>query len=116
MIKLALAAALIVSAQPATGHCYKFWHFKTPQHCGVTRAASYHAPAPAKTYYVEITTPPQIPLPKVDAITEPEQRTNEQIRDQQEHDEAVAAHKDEINGLMFILHAKEDAKRAAGIE
>jgi hypothetical protein len=115
-MKFVIAAALIVSAQPATA-CHRFavWKYPFPQRCAVTRT-TYHAPAPAKTYYVEITTPPQIPLPKVDAITEPEQRTNEQIRDQQEHDEAVAAHKDEINGLMFILHAKEDAKRAAGIE
>ena len=60
--------------------------------------------------------PPPIPLPPVEAVREPDQRTPEQIQDQKEHDAAVASHKDEINKLMVILHAKEDAKRAAGIE
>jgi hypothetical protein len=120
--KLAIAA-LLLGAQPASAHCYSIWHYKTAQHCGVTRAA-YHAPAPqAKPYYVEITTPPApvpavktIPLPAVEAIPEKDQRTPEEILDQKEHDAAVAAHKDEINKLMIILHAEEAAKTKAGIE
>jgi hypothetical protein len=46
----------------------------------------------------------------------PLDRTPEQIADQAEHDAALAAHKDEINKLMIILRAEEDAKRAVGIK
>jgi hypothetical protein len=60
--------------------------------------------------------PPPIPLPPVEAVREPDQRTPEQIQDQKEHDEAVASHKYEINRMMVILHAEEDARAAAGLE
>ena len=120
MIKIALAT-LLVSAQPAEAcHRFAIWRYPTPQHCAVTRAA-YHA-GEAKSYYVEITTPPPapvakpIPLPAVENIAQPDPRTPEQIADQKEHDEAVAASKGEINKLMTILRAEEEAKNAVGIK
>ena len=123
MIKIALAT-LLVSSQPATAHCYKFWHFKEPQRgCGVTHIA-YHEGAP-KTYYVEITSSPPLPLPKVEPLApspsreaplETDLRTSEEIKDFDEHYIALEQHKDEINKLMIILKAEEDAKRAVGIK
>ena len=124
MIKIALAT-LLVSAQPATAcHRYHFWHFKEPQRgCGVTHAA-YHAGAP-KTYYVEITSPPPVPLPKLDPVGPPPRaeapleadlRTSDEIKDFDEHYIALEQHKDEINKLMIILHAVEDARNAIGIK
>jgi hypothetical protein len=123
MIKIALAA-LLISAQPATAcHRFSVWKYPYPQRCGVTHV-SLHAPAPDKSYYVEITaTPPDpappvktMPLPAIENIGEPDPRTPEQIADQKEHDAAVAGKKDEINKLMIILKAEEAAKQAVGIK
>jgi len=112
MIRIALPGLLLATAlasiQPATSHCYSVWRYSTPQHC---HAGGVYARAEAapKLWYVEITrVPPSAPL-------EADQRTPEQIQDFVEHEIALAKHHDEINGLRILLHAQEDAMRAAGM-
>jgi hypothetical protein len=116
MLKFALAA-LLVSAQPAAA-CHRFSHWAYPfaQRCAITSRVALYPPKDDRSYYVEITKLPLDPVsdPPLPAVEPVDQRTPDQIADQQEHDAAVAAHHDEINKLMAILRAYEDAKRAAG--
>ena len=45
-----------------------------------------------------------------------DERTPEQLADQREHDEAVAAHKDEINDLMQVLKLNEREAGYQGVD
>ena len=70
---------------PATAcHRFSVCKYPTPQRCSVAKVD--------RSWYVEIG------MPTDDA------RTSEQIKDQQEHDEAVGQHKDELNDLLRLLH------------
>ena len=100
-------------AQPAQAHCYSVWHYPTRQRCGGIAA---RAPAPDKSYYVDVASPAPdaaVPLPVVDQFTKEEspaevdQRTPEQIKDDQEHNLAIQNRKVDINKLMIILNAVE---------
>lgn len=73
-MRLALALALLLAAEPASAHCYSVWKYPRPQHCGVRLAAHSEArrqlraaalavpipPAPVADdrWYVEITRMP----------------------------------------------------------
>jgi len=110
MIRIVLPALMLglalASIEPADA-CHRFhvWHYPQAQRCG----ASPVRLADARIWTVEITkVPPSAPL-------EADQRTPEQIQDFVEHEIALAKHHDEINGLMILLHAQEDAMRAAGM-
>ena len=56
MIRIALALALSVTS--ADAHCFRVWHYRTPQRCwaGAMRAAP--AVRTDKSWYVEIASPP----------------------------------------------------------
>jgi hypothetical protein len=111
-MKPLVIAALLIGSQPAHAHCYSVWNYPTPQKCGSKIIA--HRASEAKSWFVEITavpaeTTPLLPAPQ--PITpDSDQRTPEQIQDQQDHDQAVEARKADINRLMTILHAEEDKK------
>jgi len=114
MIRIALPALMLglglASIQPADSHCYSVWRYNTPQHC---HAGGVYARAEAapKLWYVEILKPPPAPSAPLEA----DQRTKEQIQDFTEHQIALAKHHDEINALMILLHAQEEAHKAAGL-
>jgi hypothetical protein len=122
---LLLGTAVVV---PATSrHCYSIWNYPQPQKCGVAsfpRVA--HRPlatakADNRSYYVEVTSPVASPvavlpvLPVLDpvrefppksplrAAPEPDDRTPDQIRESEQHDQAVAQHKDELNDQLRLL-------------
>jgi hypothetical protein len=105
-----VVAALLIGAQPAQAHCYSVWNYPTAQHCGSKLIA--HRASEAKNWNVEITaTPPVEPF-----APDSDQRTPEQIQDQQDHDAAVEPRKAEINRLMTILHAEEDTTTIGGLK
>lgn len=100
------AAALALFLAPgltasASSHCYSVWNFPTPQHCG---AKVMRDRSKDHSWYVEI-------VPPVPPVRD--ERTPEQIRDQEEHDAAVAGHKDELNELL--RQAREEAAMKAAI-
>ncbi len=111
---LALGAALF-SIQPADA-CHRFhvWKYPFPQRCStntpdfapgarVRRPLSRDIPsADPHSYYVE--------------IVEQDTRTPDQISDYDEHNFAVLQHHEDINRMMIILHAEEDAAKAAGLK
>lgn len=93
---LALASVLLLMASPlAFAHCFSIWNFHWRQ-----PGCSVHAPpAPPRKdgeWFVEITTPPPV-----------DERTPDEIAEQQQHDEAVAEHHDQINRLMRILRDEQ---------
>ena len=89
------AAALVLLtplfATPASSHCFSVWNYPTPQHCGGVYNRASHE------WYVEIVPPIR------------DERSPQDIKDQAEHDAAVAAHHNEINFLMS-LQPKEEGK------
>ncbi len=106
---MSLSALAILALPLGSAHaCHRYadWRYPWPQHCG-----SYAA-SPSKSYYVEIVTPLAV-KPVASAPLEYDARTPEQIKEIDEHMDAVAKHHDEINRLMVILHAEEDAAKAA---
>lgn len=111
---LALSLLLVATAPASPQHCYHEWRYPWPQHCKVGLGLAKHgedrpswagrgAEAQGKVWTVEITVPPPVK----------DERTIEQIRDQEEHDAAVAAHKDELNELL--RQAREEAAMKAAI-
>lgn len=86
---LLIASMLVITGNPAEAcHRFSVWRYPTPQHCGVTVE---------RDWYVEFKLPPS-------PLTKPDLRTPEQIREQAEHDKAIADHKDELNRLLRDLH------------
>ncbi len=98
----ALTMAFMLVATPAAA-CHRFhtWRYPWPQRCGVAAPAPVQAPQD-RSYYVE--------------IVERDTRTPDQISDYDEHNFAVLQHHEEINRMMVILHAEEDARAAAGLK
>ena len=96
--KAAAAIATIISRSglgalclitPAEARCFSVWNYPTPQHCGGVYNRTPH------NWHVELILPP----PK-------DERSEQDIRHQAEHDEAVKNQHGEINFLMEDLHAK----------
>lgn len=99
----ALTAATFLAVSPAHScHRFSVWKYPFPQRCAVTRVQEDHS------WFVEIAAPPPVEAPSA--------RTPEQEADQREHDDAVAAHKDEINDLMQVLKLNERAAGYQGVE
>lgn len=95
-----LIVALAVSALPAQAAChhYSVWLYPFVQRCP-------HRALADKNWFVELQDPAAAP-----PVSE---RTPEQEADQRDHDEALTAHKDEINDLMKVLKLNE---RIAGFQ
>lgn len=47
------ACGLVASLVSADAHCYRVWHYPTPQHCGIAHRASEQS----HDWYVEIVLP-----------------------------------------------------------
>ncbi len=114
---VAFAVGMWTVGTAAACHKYHTWNYPYPQRCGVAHEglvrfdsgstlvrsrAHYPATQTDRSWYVE--------------ITDADLRTPDQIRDFDEHYDAVAKHHDEINSLMVILHTEQDAARASGLK
>jgi hypothetical protein len=70
----AIVFTLIVTlpTQKAQAHCYHFWFYKTPQHCGGIYARPHTVPRVIRTNPVDSSvvdnTEPDIPLPDMSGI------------------------------------------------
>lgn len=92
----ALAATIVaLLSGPASSHCFSKWNYPWAQRC-----SKDDPPKKDKTWFVEITQPPL-------AAISGDRRTEQEIKDQIEHDAAVAAHKDELNELLRQQQEKE---------
>ena len=97
---IVVVAALMVSPAQAC-HRFSVWKYPFPQRCAVA-----HVQQEDRSWFVEI-----------GAEAAPvDERTPEQLADQREHDEAVAAHKDEINDLMQVLKLNEREAGYQGVD
>jgi hypothetical protein len=98
----ALTAATFLVVSPAHAcHRFSVWKYPFPQRCAVARVQAVQED---RSWFVEI---------GAEAYPTPDERTPEQIADQRDHDEALTAHKDEINDLMKVLKLNE---RIAGFQ
>jgi hypothetical protein len=99
-----IVACLLVAVSPAHAcHRFSVWKYPFPQRCVVAQVQV------DRSWFVELGEPSP-------AIAVPVGRTPEQESDAREHDEAVRAHKDEINGLMLILKQNEREAGYQGVE
>lgn len=97
MIKLTIAAALLLATPAQACHRFSIWKYPQPQRCAVAQVID-------RSWFVEITDP-DIPV-----------RTPEQEADQREHDEAVKAFKGSINDQMDVLKWNERASGFRGVD
>lgn len=96
----ALTAATFLVVSPAHAcHRFSVWKYPFPQRCVVAQQVD-------RSWFVEIGVP-------AEAAPVADERSPEQIADQRDHDEALTAHKDEINDLMKVLKLNE---RIAGFQ
>lgn len=96
---IVVAAALMVSPAQAC-HRFSVWKYPFPQRCAVAQQVD-------RSWFVEI---------GAEAAPVADERTPEQIADQRDHDEALAAHRDEINDLMKVLKLNERASGYQGVD
>lgn len=101
---IVVVAALMVSPAQAC-HRFSVWKYPFPQRCAVA-----HVQQEDHSWFVEIG------VPAADAAPVADERTPEQLADQREHDDAVAAHKGELNDLMLVLKMNERAAGYQGVE
>ena len=99
MIKLTIAAALLLATPAQACHRFSIWNYPQPQRCAVAKVQQ-----PDRSWFVEITDP------------DTPARTPEQEADQREHDEAVKAFKGSINDQMEVLKWNERASGFRGVD
>jgi hypothetical protein len=97
-MRAALALCVLSLATPASSHCFSVWRYPTPQHCGVG------VKQPDHSWFVEVVPPAPPPAPVRD------ERSPQDIKDQADHDAALAIHHDELNFLMSILQMQEQSQ------
>ena len=99
MIKLTIAAALLLATPAQACHRFSIWKYPQPQRCAVAQVQ-----LPDRSWFVEITDP-ALPV-----------WTPEQEADQREHDEAVKAFKNSINDQMEVLKWNQRASGFRGVD